>query len=520
MFECGHSFFVNQLTRYVPTKLFPPFLIGGQCKGGYCSADNIEILGRILPIDHKHCRKRGNMFEQDGKTTSTAMKIGVEIRDHESQVLDVQIENMRDPRPTVSVIIPTLNEAKNLPLVIPFLPMNWIDEVILVDGHSTDNTIEIAKQQLSSIIIVEEKSRGKGVALRAGYKAARGDILIVIDADGSHDPREIPRYVTALLEGADFVKGSRFAPGGGTTDMPRFRKLGNGAFVFLTNLLFGVNFTDLCYGYHAFWRYCLDAIGLEDCNGFEIDTALYLQAVQARLRIVDVPSFEGCRFYGMGKLRTIPDGMRVLSTIFRQWLRMISWISRNPPARFRGIRYARPEVFDRSNFPPENVSNKHWLLELMHLLNIRMSSEDKTQGVMEQILKITLNAVSADSSSLIIINENGDMGSGYLVSRNGFEKPEMSAWSNLLRNGLAGWVIRHHQTTVIHNTIYDPRWLRRKWDQTSRTAIALPLIVGGFVVGVLTLTRSVNRQFNAEEMSLLEELSLNISNGNLAGNMV
>lgn len=137
-------------------------------------------------------------------------------------------------RPLVSVVIPTLNEAQNLPLILPLLPLDRVDEVILVDGHSTDGSIEVAQQVLPSVKIIKEKIKGKGAALRAGYRAAIGEILIVLDADGSHDPREIPRFITALLEGADFAKGSRFAPGGGTTDMPWFRKIGNGGFVVLT----------------------------------------------------------------------------------------------------------------------------------------------------------------------------------------------------------------------------------------------------------------------------------------------
>jgi glycosyltransferase involved in cell wall biosynthesis len=209
--------------------------------------------------------------------------------------------NSNTRRPKVSVVIPTLNEADNLPLIFPYFPMNWVDEVILVDGCSTDGTIEVARQLFPSIKVVLEKTPGKGAALQAGYRAAAGDILVVLDADGSHDTREIPRFVNALMEGADFVKGSRFAPGGGTTDMPRYRQVGNGAFVLLTNLLFSATFTDLCYGYHAFWKYCLDAIDLKDVNGFEIDTALYLGALRMRLRITEVPSFEGYRFNGQGK---------------------------------------------------------------------------------------------------------------------------------------------------------------------------------------------------------------------------
>jgi len=175
---------------------------------------------------------------------------------------------------TVSVILPTLNEAKNLPLVLPRLPLDVIDEVILVDGRSTDGTVAMARQLLPQIHVVLEPKPGKGAALRAGYRAASGDILVVLDADGSNDPREVPRFVRSLLEGADFVKGSRFAHRGGTTDMPRYRQWGNGGFVHLVNLLFGSTFTDLCYGFHAFWRYCLDAIDVDQVDGFEIDTAL------------------------------------------------------------------------------------------------------------------------------------------------------------------------------------------------------------------------------------------------------
>jgi CheY-like chemotaxis protein len=223
-------------------------------------------------------------------------------------------------RVSVSVVIPTLNEAENLALILPYLPMEGIHEVILVDGHSDDGTVEAAKRLMPSIKIVREKTLGKGAALRAGYRAASGDIIVGMDADGSHDPREIPRIVRALLEGADFVKCSRFAPQGGTTDMPRYRKLGNAAFVHLSNLLFGCTFTDITYGYHAFWRSCLDVIEHEDINGFDFEPAIYLRAVRQHLRIVEVPSFEGYRFTGMGKLKTLPDGWRILTRILHEWI--------------------------------------------------------------------------------------------------------------------------------------------------------------------------------------------------------
>lgn len=250
--------------------------------------------------------------------------------------VNLRQERMVVQRPLVTVVIPTLNEAANLPLVLPYVPSDWVDEVILVDGLSTDGTIEVAMKLLPSIKIVLENKPGKGAALNTGYKAAIGDILIVLDADGSNDPREIPRFVTALMEGADFVKGSRFAIGGGTTDMPRYRMFGNGVFVHLVNLLFRATFTDLCYGYHAFWRYCLDTIDLADASGFEIDTAIYLNVLRERLRIIEVPSFEGYRFFGIGKLKTIPDGLRIMHTIFREWYKGLRQPSNSIYIGFRG----------------------------------------------------------------------------------------------------------------------------------------------------------------------------------------
>jgi glycosyltransferase involved in cell wall biosynthesis len=220
-------------------------------------------------------------------------------------------------RPTVSVVIPALNEADNLPHVLPLIP-NWVHEVLLVDGASTDDTINIARQLWPGVRVVQQQGRGKGAALRSGFSAARGDIIVMLDADGSTNPAEIPAFVEALLTGADFVKGSRFLQGGGTADMPLYRKLGNGAFVLIVRLLFGGKYSDLCYGYNAFWRRVLPALDL-DGDGFEIETMMNIRALKTDLKVAEVPSFEHARVYGLGRLRTIPDGWRVLNTIFKEW---------------------------------------------------------------------------------------------------------------------------------------------------------------------------------------------------------
>lgn len=234
------------------------------------------------------------------------------------QAVDTSYPFSSSNKPTVSVVIPTLNEAKNLPYVLPRIP-DIVDEVVLVDGRSTDNTIEVARRLRPDIRIILEKRRGKGVALRTGFKAATGDIIIMLDADGSMYPEEIYTFVGALMAGADFAKGSRFLQGGGTSDMEFYRKFGNWCFVMLVRVLFGGKYSDLCYGYNAFWAYTLPLLEL-DGDGFEIETMMNVRAVHAGLSITEVPSFEAQRIHGYSKLQTIPDGWQVLKTIFKEWL--------------------------------------------------------------------------------------------------------------------------------------------------------------------------------------------------------
>jgi glycosyltransferase involved in cell wall biosynthesis len=219
-------------------------------------------------------------------------------------------------RPRVSVVIPTLNEEANIAWVLERLP-DFIAEVVLVDGRSVDRTVEVARAVRPDIRVVLETEPGKGAALRAGFAAASGDYIVMIDADGSMDPGEIARFVDALEQGCDFVKGSRFATGGGTADMSRVRQLGNAALRGAVNLLYRTNFTDLCYGFIGFRRDRLDYLRL-DSSGFEIETEMVARAVVASLRIGEVPSFEAERRSGESNLIAWRDGRRALATLLRE----------------------------------------------------------------------------------------------------------------------------------------------------------------------------------------------------------
>jgi hypothetical protein len=224
----------------------------------------------------------------------------------------------------ISLVIPAKNEAANLPYVLPLIP-EGIDEIILVDGMSTDDTVKVAQSLRPDIRVIQQTGKGKGNALRAGFAASRGDIIVMIDADGSTDPREIPVFISLLMAGADFVKGSRFMQGGGSADITPLRKAGNWGLTTLVKLMYGGNFSDLAYGYAAFWRHILPPLEL-DGEGFEIETMMNVRALRSGIRVAEVPSFEAERISGESNLNTFRDGWRVLKTIMKEWVRPQQWV--------------------------------------------------------------------------------------------------------------------------------------------------------------------------------------------------
>ena len=232
----------------------------------------------------------------------------------------------RPNNPRITIVIPAKNEARNLEIILPLLPP--VHEVILVDGHSVDGTPDVARRVLPGIQIVKQTRKGKGNALACGFAAATGDVIVMFDADCSADPAEIPRFVEALRAGADFAKGSRFRPGGGSADLTRLRRLGNAVLNLLANAVLGTRYTDLCYGYNAFWADILEQLALPDIgvsalgdaamlwgDGFEIETVINCRIAVAALAVVEVPSYEKLRVHGASNLNAFSDGLRVLRTI-------------------------------------------------------------------------------------------------------------------------------------------------------------------------------------------------------------
>lgn len=241
----------------------------------------------------------------------------------------VQVRSRRPRNPRVSVIVPVRNEARNLERVLPELPD--LHEVIVVDGNSQDGSIATAQRMLPAVKVIRQGRTGKGNALAHGFAEATGDIIVMFDADGSADPAEIGSFIAALMAGADFAKGSRFLGGGGSGDITFIRRLGNHVLNLSANLTFKQRYSDLCYGYNAFWTDILPVLDLPDADlpprsdgrmrwgdGFEIEAMINCRVAAAGLRVTEVASVERQRIHGESNLRAVQDGLRVLRTIVRE----------------------------------------------------------------------------------------------------------------------------------------------------------------------------------------------------------
>jgi Glycosyl transferase family 2 len=256
---------------------------------GTAAADGVLHVTTVLPA-------QGNSHERKAKLQEVISGADVVARPGKAAL-------------TCSVVIPTLNEAGNIVTVLRQL--DEFDDIVLVDGMSDDGTVALARATRPDITVLERKPRGKGDALRAGFEAATGDVIVIMDADGSMDPEEVNVYMSMIALGFDLVKGSRLACGGGSHDLTLVRHWGNAALCMLANTLFHTQWTDLCYGYLAFRRSCLPQLALS-ANGFEIESQILGHAALAGLRIAEIPSIEMPRLTGDSHLNARRDGTRIL----------------------------------------------------------------------------------------------------------------------------------------------------------------------------------------------------------------
>ena len=219
----------------------------------------------------------------------------------------------------ISIVIPSLNEERNMPHLISGIRRIMSGkkyEVIVVDGYSTDNTAVIAENMGARVLY---DNVGKGSALIKGLLSARGEILISMDADLSHEPRELGLLVSSIKSGYDICMGSRFIAGGNSEDISAIRAFGNKVFVVLVNSLFKSHYSDICYGYRSFNKKILQRLNLSE-RGFGIEAEISIKAAKLGLKTIEVPSTEKKRSAEEAKLRTFRDGYIILKTILRNAL--------------------------------------------------------------------------------------------------------------------------------------------------------------------------------------------------------
>jgi glycosyltransferase involved in cell wall biosynthesis len=220
----------------------------------------------------------------------------------------------------VAVIIPTLNEEKGVGLILrKLIDVLGNPVLLMIDGNSVDETVKIAKYFGAEVIF--QNGRGKGAALRQAfnYEELDGDLIIIIDADGSMDPKEVPMFIEAMELGADVVKGSRFLLNGYSEDMDLIRKIGNKIMLSIVNFIWSTSYTDLCYGFMAFKRESLKKLSPRlNSTNFEIEAEICIKAKKLGLKVVEVPSVELRRCYGRSNLKTFRDGFLILLRILRE----------------------------------------------------------------------------------------------------------------------------------------------------------------------------------------------------------
>lgn len=219
----------------------------------------------------------------------------------------------------VSLLIPTKNEEGCIGRVLREVPRGIVNEIIIIDGHSTDNTtVEVKANIRSSDKLIKQKGSGYGSAFLQGLKMVTGDVIVMMDADGSHNPRDIVNIINKFKQGYEYVMATRYAKGGHSEDDTLIRFLGNKIFTFLTNIIHGTNVTDSLYLFTAISRKGLEKLHLTSL-GFEFCTEIIVKAHKANLKFGEVPVVERARFAGKSKVNSFKHGLKILSIILRRY---------------------------------------------------------------------------------------------------------------------------------------------------------------------------------------------------------
>ena len=223
----------------------------------------------------------------------------------------------------ISLIVPVRNEAGNLPSVLPLIKkIPGVFEIIIVDGHSRDESIRVARKLLPQARIILQRGLGKGEAITFGAQAAKGNYVGILDSDGSNNPLELYHYVDLARKGFDLVKGTRYMDGGRSDDETIFRKILILAAQKVANALWRSNFRDISYGMFLMKREKLLELSLQS-RRHDVEWELMGEAHRRGLNIIEVPSVERKRIYGRSNVKIVYDGFLIARVVMKTFLRRI-----------------------------------------------------------------------------------------------------------------------------------------------------------------------------------------------------
>lgn len=216
----------------------------------------------------------------------------------------------------VSLIIPTLNEIEGMRQIMPRINREWVDEIIVIDGNSTDGTFEYAQEQ--GYIALRQKSRGSINAYPEAFRAATGDVILTFSPDGNSVPERIPELVSKMREGYDMVIVSRYCEGARSLDDDFMSALGNRLFTNTINLLFGTRYTDSLVMFRA-WRRELLTLVRNDVSQAGFEPAFCILCGKHRLRVAEIPGEEPRRIGGSSKVNKLSSAWAILILILKEF---------------------------------------------------------------------------------------------------------------------------------------------------------------------------------------------------------
>jgi glycosyltransferase involved in cell wall biosynthesis len=219
-------------------------------------------------------------------------------------------------RPTTTLLLPTLNEIEAVRVVVPQIDRTWVDEILVVDGGSTDGTVEFLRGL--GLTVCSQEKRGYGHAMAYGLRRATGDVVVEFTPDGNSVPADIPRIVAKINEGYDLVIGSRYLEGARSDDDDWLTALGNRLFTTAVNVLFGARYTDVLVGFRAYRRERALELGL-DAPGLSWPCQSSIRFARAGLRVTEIPANEPERIGGERKMRPFRTGWEIVKLIARDF---------------------------------------------------------------------------------------------------------------------------------------------------------------------------------------------------------